>query len=236
MVLISDKIPEIPTEECSVVVLHLATKGHEEPDNRRTLIPVTVGNVRCNLTAHVMMRMNDDVILGSLFLRQEKAIIVYYRGCIYLGASNNLLESAGPRDDQPSQATEFGAGAPARSCYKSFKISSNPGWQQPTTRTTEHNFRLRDDAPINKPCFGMAPAKKQIFYQQVDEMIRTGVIAPSTSAYSSPSVGREEKDPKFCIVYRLLNDRTVGESSALIKIQGAIKAIAQAKYFYGTGP
>lgn len=78
----------------------------------------------------------------------------------------------------------------------------------------------------------MAPTKKQILYQQVDEMLCAGVIEPSTSAYSSPPVlvNRKGKAPRFCVDYRALNDKTHDESSAP-KIQDSLKALAQAKFF-----
>lgn len=105
------------------------------------------------------------------------------------------------------------------------------GLQQSTTRTTEYNIRLKDDAPINRHCYGMAPANKKILYNQVDEMLRAGVIEPST--YSSPPVlvSREDEDQRFCVDYRLLNDKTIDENSTLLRIQDSLKALVQAKYF-----
>lgn len=70
--------------------------------------------------------------------------------------------------------------------------------------------------------------KTKILYRQVDEMRRVGVIEPSTSPYSSPPVlvTREGKEPRFCVDYRLLNEKTVSESSALPKIHEALKSFA----------
>lgn len=80
MVLISDHVPNLPIEKCAGITLHLATRGHEAPVHSKTRIPVTIGNLQCTLKAHVMSDMNDDIILGSPFLRDEKAIIDYERG------------------------------------------------------------------------------------------------------------------------------------------------------------
>lgn len=238
MVLVSDHIPNLPIEKCAGITLHLATKGHEAPVHSKTRVPVTIGNLQCTLNAHVMRGMNDDIILGSPFLRQEKAIIDYDRCCVYLGAQDRQTIYWRMPSKQAVRLITLPTLEPNHPPALDYLIDEfqdlfETGLQQPTTRTTEHNIRLKDDAPINRHCYGMAPAKKQILYNQVDEMLRTGVIEPSTSAYSSPPVlvSREGKKPRFCVDYRLLNEKTIDESSTLPRIQDSLKALAQAKYF-----
>ena len=79
----------------------------------------------------------------------------------------------------------------------------------------------------------MAPNKKKIFYQQIEEMLKAGVIEPSNSPYSSPPVIIEVpgKKPRFCIDYRRLNAITEDKPSALPKIHETIKNLGEAQVF-----
>ncbi|WVZ63767.1 LOW QUALITY PROTEIN: hypothetical protein U9M48_013374 [Paspalum notatum var. saurae] len=56
-----------------------------------------------------------------------------------------------------------------------------------------------------------AHIQKDELERQCDEMLRAGVIRPSTSAFSSPALLIKKRDGtwRFCVDYRALNDKTI---------------------------
>lgn len=244
-IIVSDRVSGLILEPESKSRVTFAVEPQEVITQGRTTIVMEVGNSQVQLKAMVLKDMLCDIILGSPFLYQERVVLDYSRGCIYIGKDERHtiywqlpINSDPQTPDTPKkdiQLPEIDQSSPAglTTILQEFADLFDVGTHQPTTRTTKHRIVLRDSVPINKKSYSMSPAKKRTFYEQVDEMLRAGVVEASTSAYSSPPVliSRPDKDPRFCVDYRALNDKTVGESSTLPRIQDALKTPAQAKIF-----
>jgi hypothetical protein len=61
----------------------------------------------------------------------------------------------------------------------------------------------------------MSQFEKRIIYEKVNEMLRSGVIQPSNSPWSSPVVLVKKKsgEYRFCIDYRRLNAVSKGSEN-----------------------
>jgi len=94
-----------------------------------------------------------------------------------------------------------------------------------TIRTTGGPFRL--------PPYRTAHAFRSIIKDHVDEMLKSGVIRPSTSPWAAPVTLAPKKDGglRFCIDYRLLNDVTIRDSYPIPRIDQTIDALHNAKFF-----
>ncbi|XP_042962448.1 uncharacterized protein LOC122296713 [Carya illinoinensis] len=82
----------------------------------------------------------------------------------------------------------------------------------PPPREFDHRIRLVDETkPINVPPYRYAHFQKEEIEQQVDEMLKSGLIRPSTSPFSSPVLLVRKKDGtwRFYTDYRALNEATV---------------------------
>ena len=68
----------------------------------------------------------------------------------------------------------------------------------------------------------------------LDDLLASGVIQPSASAWASPPVLVRKKDGsiRLCVDYRQLNARTVRDAFPLPRIEDALDALGKAKYFF----
>lgn len=72
-----------------------------------------------------------------------------------------------------------------------------------------HDFELTDDAPIYHNPRRASPRDNTIIRDEIDKMLKAGIIKPATSSWSFPVVIATKKDgkPRFCVDYRMLNQR-----------------------------
>ena len=97
----------------------------------------------------------------------------------------------------------------------------------------EHKIDLKTDKPIKLRSYKHSPKEKEIIREQVNEMLKNGIIEESQSSYSFPVVLVKKKNGKlrFCIDYRKLNDITIKDSHPLPVIGDTIQTMTQCKFF-----
>lgn len=205
-----------------------------------------LGYVRLNFCIHkqkfesrfaVVENLEHPMLLGREFLIQEEVTLDFKRRCMYVGRRERLTAywgSTAMQSVEEAVLPDFaGVPDPAVSLVKEFSDLFEIGLKQPTTRTTKHVIRLTSDKIVHRACYPMNPTKKAILAEQVQEMLRAGVIERSTSAYASSPVlvMREGKKPRFCIDFRELNQITATEMSCLPRIPDALRGMDGAKIF-----
>ena len=92
---------------------------------------------------------------------------------------------------------------------KSWKLL--PGHLQPlVTAHSVTSIDTGDTLPVKQSPRRMPPAKRLIAADEVDKMLRQGIIEPSNSPWSSPIVLVDKKDGtyRFCVDFRKLNEAT----------------------------
>ena len=72
-----------------------------------------------------------------------------------------------------------------------------------------HSFELTDARPIYHNPRRMPPRDNQTVREEVEKMLRAGIVKHANSAWSFPVVIARKKDgsPRFCVDYRQLNER-----------------------------
>lgn len=90
-----------------------------------------------------------------------------------------------------------------------------------------------DNIPVHKPPYRVSPKQREIIEEQVDEMLRDGIIRESKSPYAAPVVLVKKKDEswRFCIDYRALNKKVIMDSYPMPRIDDLLGYLEGARYF-----
>lgn len=188
--------------------------------------------------------LNEKIVLGVPFLKTNKCIIDFDRNCIILGTSGR--QTVYFIGHAPQEITE---GSLDFDCIKHdfpedkqdkyFKIMlkykhlfDNQGSLR-RTDAMEHVIRLQTNKPVQVKAYKLSDVKRQIAETQISEMLDNDVIEDSESPYSSPIVivNKDNKDPRFCIDFKKLNEVTVDEECQSLEIKDLITRIGENKVF-----
>jgi hypothetical protein len=104
----------------------------------------------------------------------------------------------------------------------------------PPSRACDHKIPLVPGAsPIHSRPYRYALALKDEIERQVSELLKAGMIQPSTSSFSSLVLLVKKKDGawRFCIDYRALNAITVKSKFPLSIIDEVMDELAGASWF-----
>ena len=100
------------------------------------------------------------------------------------------------------------------------------------TSLVEHQIELKEDKPLKQP-YRNPLAYRQIITDEVNDMLKKGIIRPSTSPWASPVVIVRKKDGtiRFCVDYRGLNAVTKKDSFPLPRIDDTLATLRGAIFF-----
>ena len=101
------------------------------------------------------------------------------------------------------------------------------------TNIALHRIDTQGLPPVHIPSRRTAEHTRKVIDEELDEMLKHGIVRPSKSPYSSPVVIVTKKDGgmRFCIDYRRLNDQTKIDQYPLPKIDDALDSLSGARYF-----
>lgn len=100
------------------------------------------------------------------------------------------------------------------------------------TKTVQYEIPLVDFRPFRLPYRKISPTQWQDARRMFKEMETAGVIQLSKSPYASQVVIVTKKGPlRLCMDYRKLNSCSMRNAFSLPKIEEALEALGQAKYF-----
>jgi hypothetical protein len=220
----------------------------------------TLGKVHFQFKFLVVDRLVETVVLGYEFMQQHQVCIDTRRQCMYFGTDDRSTVffktgSSNTTGDNRLQSLRKGltsitapASPLAERAEKNFPEELRPKIHRlfdefkslfdmedtsTTTTTTKHHIRLKDATPFRLRPYRYSDEKKKNIQEQVEKMLVSGVIEPSTSEYASPVVIVKKKDgqPRFCVDYRRLNAATRDEAAPLPIIQEMLRDLGQAKVF-----
>ena len=111
-------------------------------------------------------------------------------------------------------------------------VFSKQGDPISSTSMVEHEIHTTG-RPIRQPFRRQNPIIREIEQKQVKEMLRDGVIRPSSSPWASPVVMVKKKDGsmRFCVDFRQMNDATIKDAHPLPRIDDTLESLYGAQYF-----
>uniref|UniRef100_A0A5S6Q9H7 RNA-directed DNA polymerase n=1 Tax=Trichuris muris TaxID=70415 RepID=A0A5S6Q9H7_TRIMR len=98
---------------------------------------------------------------------------------------------------------------------------------------TKHRIPTGDANPIQCRPYRVSPLEREAIRQQVEEMLRDGIIEQSHSPWAFPVVMVRKKDGawRFCVDYRKLNAVTVRDVHPLPRVDDVLDRLGESRYF-----
>ncbi|XP_076449992.1 uncharacterized protein LOC143286334 [Babylonia areolata] len=94
-------------------------------------------------------------------------------------------------------------------------------------------LNLTSDAPIRAKQYPLSYSQRETIQEEVQQMLKMGVIEPSSSPYSSPIVLVKKKDGKvrFCVDFRHINKITVFDAEPMPDVEALFSRLSAKKVF-----
>ena len=101
------------------------------------------------------------------------------------------------------------------------------------SNVVKHQIKTGETRPIRQRPRRLPVNQRPVAEQEVEKMLKQGVIEPSSSPWASPVVLVRKKDgsTRFCVDYRRLNDVTIKDSYPLPRIDDSLDALAGSEWF-----
>ena len=101
------------------------------------------------------------------------------------------------------------------------------------TNLVRHRIQLTSNVPVRKRPYPVPYAMRQELDKEIDDMIRLGVIEPSTAAYASPMllVRKSDGSNRPCVDFRDLNQITVFDAEPMPQADEIFAKLAGDKFF-----
>ena len=128
----------------------------------------------------------------------------------------------------PSQETKV-----RQMLRRSIPVFATPDEPYGQTKLVQHSVETEQHAPIKQAVRRVPIHLRDESRQEVDKMLKSGIIEPSSSPWASPVVLVRKKDGtiRFCIDYRRLNQITKKDSYPLPRIDESLDSLGRARYF-----
>ena len=101
------------------------------------------------------------------------------------------------------------------------------------TDKLNHHIDTGNAPPVRQPVRRVAPTQREEIRKLLGEMLKKGIVEPSTSPWASPIVLVKKKDgsTRFCVDYRKLNDVTRKDAYPLPRIDATLDTLHGSQWF-----
>ena len=112
-------------------------------------------------------------------------------------------------------------------------IIALPNDQLGCTNILKHTILLKDKKPIYIPAYRIPEKHRQIVRKEVEDLLREGIVKPSSSPYNFPLLVVPKKDGTWRVVtdFRILNKVIIDDRFPVPAMEDIISSIGKKKYF-----
>ncbi|UYV60442.1 K02A2.6-like [Cordylochernes scorpioides] len=117
--------------------------------------------------------------------------------------------------------------------YEYKEMFAAPDDYKGRTHLVRHKIKTNSDIPIRKNPYRVSLREREIINNQIDKMLKKGIISHSSSPWASPVILVKKKDGtfSFCVDYRNLNSNTVKDQYPLPRIDDCFDSLHGSRYF-----
>ena len=174
---------------------------------------------------------NSPTSVQSLLLNAAQVNKLQRQGCVHLfmiKVSDSALDPSNKEDNSntPSPGVQ--------KILKDFEDITKPRETLPPVRDTAHTIPLEPGhKPPFRPIYRLSPVELNEVERQVSELLKQGLIEPSSSPYGAPVLFVTKKDGslRMCIDYRALNKITIKNKYPLPRTDQLLDSLSGAKVF-----
>ncbi|XP_035545952.1 uncharacterized protein LOC118348436 [Juglans regia] len=252
------RLPVIPTKTFTVRV---ANGENLKCHGRFDQVPVNLQGIKFSLTLYALPLTGLDLVLGIQWLELLGSVVCNWKKMTMefsWGNQTRLLVGIDGQDIQAATLKELSKGVcPGHTIFamcmqvtnKETQNQIHPSMQAvlqefsdvftepsslPHVREIDHSIPLREGTePVNVRPYRYAHYQKDEIEKQVQEMLNSGLVQPSTSPFSSPVLLVKKKDGnwRFCTDYRALNAATIKDRFPIPTVEDMLDELYGATYF-----
>ena len=96
----------------------------------------------------------------------------------------------------------------------------------------EHRIITENASPIRLPSYRIPHAHRNAVRDEIDEMLKDGIIEPASSAYGAPIVlvTKKDKSLQLCVDYQKLNKQSESDAYLMPRINDLIDGLGCSQY------
>lgn len=256
-----DLLQKIQHERLADHPLRLCGCGGQSCSSRWVRVPLEFANgLKIQIDAIVGSEFGTALILGGPFLHGQK-IGIEYEGCFLRTAFGEVSCIEGPELNQSNAKVGAATVEHVNMSEKDQKVLEELiekaqvqpeekeklrellleygdlwiGNPRGRTDVLQHEVRLTSQHPIREKPRRFTPDQLKAIDDEVETMLRDGVIQPSCSPYAFDPhlVKKKTQDWRFCVDFRRLNDITIADEWPMPRIQDLIRSVRNSKYIVG---
>ncbi|KAH9648976.1 hypothetical protein KPL70_025802 [Citrus sinensis] len=252
---------QLPVQPTSAFPVKVANREKVICQGKHDKVHVLIQDIPFELTLYSLPITGLDVVLGVQWLESLGSVVCNWKQLTMDFDWDNAKRRLQGLDPQTIQATTLSevtkdmkqghnvfaiclylnneesyavASANMRSLLEEYsKLFVEPK-QLPPTREIDHQITLKEGTkPINVRSYRYAYFQKAETERQVNEMLSSGLIRPSTSPFSLPVflVKKKNGSWRFCIDYRALNEATVKDRFPIPTVEDMLDELRGAAFF-----
>ncbi|RVW35808.1 putative mitochondrial protein [Vitis vinifera] len=210
------------------------------PPTQLATPPAPAAPVRTQMSGTMDTPVGRELTMEFMWENQTKKLVGIDRQHIQAASIKELTKEIRPSHAQFALCLQVAHTKPQnihssmREILQEFSDLFTEPSSLPPTREVDHSIALKEGTePINVRPYRYAHYQKKEIEKQIQDMLQSGLVRPSTSPFSSPVLLVKKKDEnwRFCTDYRALNAATIKDQFSIPTVDDMLDELYGASYF-----